>query len=236
VDLGKYVMVAFERNVSEHTITLKEKNDRAAHGLRFMVSDSGAKWKSISSSGDAESDPNPLDFEDVNGVRRLGEGAHKALRDLVNHRTLTDLSLGGQPLNLLPEPRIVPLEVLQQLTPFTRTIRERSRVSGELVLKRDVAGGRREELYVPRAQLAQSFAKLPMEYRRPFEEMGVSSEDTQPAITLPQHIQPPAKPTGPPPPPALPNSVPLERQKTLVTRPEDGWPPTEDDDDREAGS
>src|SRR6185436_6884793 len=96
---------------------------------------------------------------------------------------------------------VAPMEVLQQLTPLSRTIRERSRVSGELVLKRDVAGGKREELFVPRAQLAQQFAKLPFEYRKPFEDMGVSSEDTQPAITLPTQLRPPARTAPPPPPP-----------------------------------
>jgi len=38
-----------------------------------------------------------------------------------------------------------------------------------------------------------------MEYRKPFEDMGVSSEDTQPAITMPQQLRPPAKPSSPPP-------------------------------------
>jgi hypothetical protein len=204
VDLSRYVTVAFEKTETEHIVTLKEKPDKASQGLRFMVSDNTASWQSMAASGEAETEPNPLDFEDIDGIRRLGDGGAKALRDLTLHRTLTDLSLGGQPLARLPEPRVVPMEVLQQLTPLSRTIRERSRVSGELVLKRDVAGGRREELFVPRAQLAQRFAKLPMEYRKPFEDMGVSSEDTQPAIALPPQLRPPARPTGPPPPPGSP--------------------------------
>jgi hypothetical protein len=205
VDLSRYVMVAFEKTAAdEHIVTLKEKSDRASQGLRFTVSANNASWQSISPAGDAETEPNPLDFEDVDGIRRLGDGASRALKDLVSHRTLVDLSLGGQALERLPEPRVVPMEVLQQLTPLSRTIRERSRVSGELVLKRDVGGGRREELFVPRAQLAQQFAKLPMEYRRPFEDMGVSSEDTQPAIALPANLRPPAPPASrmPPAPPA----------------------------------
>lgn len=202
VDLSRYVMVAFEKTqTGEHVVTLKEKADKASQGLRFMVSDGGATWQSIAPSGEAETEANPLDFEDIEGIRRLGDGASKALAELMGHRKLTDISLGGQPLERLPEPRVVPMEVLQQLTPLSRTIRERSRVSGELVLKRDIEGGRREELFVPRAQLAARFAKLPMEYRRPFEDMGVSSEDTQPAITLPPQLRPPARPTGPPPPP-----------------------------------
>lgn len=196
VDLSKYVMVAFEKTATENVITLKEKADKASQGLRFMVGENGANWQSIGLSGDAETEPNPLDFEDVDGVRRLGEGAARALKDLTSNRNLVDLMLGGQALDKLPEPRIVPMELLQQLTPLARTIRERSRVSGELVLKRDIGGGRREELFVPRAALAQQFSKLPMEYRKPFEDMGVSSEDTQPAIAVPR---PPAKPSGPPP-------------------------------------
>ena len=87
----------------------------------------------------------------------------------------------------------MPLELLQQLTPLARTIRERSRMSGELVLKRDIGDGRREELFVPRATLAQQFARLPPEYRRPFEDMGISGEETQPAIHLPRPPAPPGR-------------------------------------------
>jgi len=200
VDLGKYVMVAFERTRDENIITLKEKPDRASQGMRFLVHDQGASWQSVSASGDAETDWNPLDHEDMDGVRRLGDSAHNTLKDLMQRRTLVDVTLGGQALNTLPETRVVPMEVLSQLTPFARTIRERSRVHGELVLKRDIGGGRREELFVPRIQLSKHFAKLPLEYQQPFQEMGVSGEDTQPAIQLPEHMRPPHKP-GPPPPP-----------------------------------
>jgi hypothetical protein len=205
VDLGRYVMVAFERTQAGSVITLKEKPDRASQGLRFTVGDSGATWESISTTGDPETEPNPLDAEDVAGIRRLAEGANTALGDLVQHRTLEDISLGGQALAALPEPRVVPMDVLKQLTPLSRTIRERSRVHGELVLKRDIGGGRREELFVPRAELSRHFAKLPPEYRKPFEEMGVSGEDTQPAIQLPEAMRPPAP--KPPPPPPGPSTI-----------------------------
>jgi len=204
VDLSKYVMVQFEKTGGENVITLKERADKPSQGLKFMVSDNGASWQSVGLGGETETEPNPLDFEDVDGVRRLGEAAAKALKDIISHRTLVDLTLGGTALEKLPEPRIVPMEVLQQLTPLSRTIRERSRASGELVLKRDIGGGRREELFVPRAQLAQQFSKLPMEYRKPFEDMGVSSEDTQPAIAIPRPPAAAAKPGVPPSGPNMP--------------------------------
>lgn len=193
VDLGKYVMVAFERTHRDQILTLKESATRASAGLRFAINDQGASWISISAAGDAEGDSNPLDPEDVAPIRVLAERAHATLKDLINRRSLVELTFGGKAVSELDEPRIVPLELLQQLTPLARTIRERSRASGELVLKRDIGDGRREELFVPRATLAQQFARLPAEYRRPFEDMGISGEETQPAIQLPRAPAAPAR-------------------------------------------
>ena len=198
VDLGKYVMVAFERNHREQIITLKESATKASAGLRFAITDAGATWVPISAADAAEGETNPLDSEDVAPIRQLAERANATLKDLINRRSLVELTFGGKAISELEEPRIVPLELLQQLTPLARTIRERSRASGELVLKRDIGDGRREELFVPRATLAQQFARLPPEYRRPFEDMGISGEETQPAIHLPRAPAPPSRPSAAP--------------------------------------
>ncbi|MBA3463007.1 MAG: hypothetical protein H0T46_23830 [Deltaproteobacteria bacterium] len=199
VDLGKYVMVAFERTGLEHTVTLKENPNKASAGLRFSVSDNGATWVTISAGGDSEGEPNDLDPDDVAPVRNLAERAAAALKDLIQRRTLIDLSLSGTAISDLDDPRAIPMELLAQLTPLSRSIRDKSRMSGELILKRDIGDGRREELFVPRATLAQQFARLPNEYRRPFEDMGITAEETQPSISLP--IRPPASSSVPPPPP-----------------------------------
>ncbi|MEO8703693.1 MAG: hypothetical protein ABI867_26825 [Kofleriaceae bacterium] len=195
IDLGKYVMVAFERNAKEQVVTLKESGNKASAGLRFAVGELGATWTAMTIAGDSDGDANPLDNDDLSPIKQLVERANATLKDLINRRTLVDITLGGKSLSDLDEPRIVPLEILNQLTPLARTIRERSRMSGELILKRDIGDGRREELFVPRATLSQQFARLPADYRRPFEEMGISGEETQPAITLPR------APATPPPPP-----------------------------------
>jgi hypothetical protein len=191
IDLGKYVVVAFERNAHETMVALKENANKSAQGLRFAVTEVGATWVSITAAGDADGEANPLDPEDVRPVRALAEKANAALKDLLLRRTLVDLSLGATALSDLEEPRIIPLELLAQLTPLARTIREKSRASGELILKRDIGDGRREELFVPRATLAAQFARLPAEYRRPFEDMGITNEETSPAIVI---GRPPASP------------------------------------------
>lgn len=198
IDLGKYVVVAFERNNLETVVTLKENPNRTALGLRFAVTEVGATWVSITAAGDADGDPNPLDLEDVAPVRLLAERAHATLKELLRRRTLVELALGNTPIAELDEPRVVPLELLAQLTPLARTIREKSRMSGELILKRDIGDGRREELFVPRATLAAQFARLPHEYRRPFEDMGITNEETSPAIQLPPTPRSPGPPNPPP--------------------------------------
>jgi hypothetical protein len=196
IDLGKYVMVAFERNSHEAVVTLKENPNKSAQGIRFALLDGGATWVSINAAGDADGDPNPLDSDDIAPVRLLAERANATLKDLLARRTLVDLALINAPLASLEEPRVIPLELLAQLTPLARTIRDRSRMSGELVLKRDIGDGRREELFVPRATLAARFARLPYDYRRPFEDMGITNEETSPAIVI---GRPPAAASAPPP-------------------------------------
>jgi hypothetical protein len=195
IDLAKYVVVAFDRAVHEQVITLRESAAKTSPGLRFAVTGEGATWVSITPAGDADGDPNPLDLEDVGGVRRLTDAAQRTLEGLTKSRTLLELSINGEAVADLADPRTVPFELLEQLKPYARTIREKSRTSGELVMKVDIGEGRREELFVPRASLAHQFANLPDEYRKPFEDMGISSEETQPAIAIPR---PPKRPTQQP--------------------------------------
>ena len=73
----------------------------------------------------------------------------------------------------------------------------------------------REELFVPRATLAQNFARLPYEYRRPFEEMGITAEETQPSIQLP--MRPPAPPRASPVQATLVELDPDDTSSTVVT-------------------
>jgi ribosomal protein L17 len=191
VDLGKYVMVAFERTVHNVlVVTLKENPNKSSSGLRFSVGEKGATWVTISAAGDSEGEDNELDMEDVAPVRSLAERAAAALKDLIQRRTLVELTFNGKALADVSEPNRVPMELLAQLTPLARSIRDKSRMSGELVLKRDIGDGRREELFVPRSTLAQQFTRLPYEYRKPFEEMGITAEETSPSIQLP--LRPPA--------------------------------------------
>ena len=93
IDLGKHVIVAFERGVTERVLTLKEQA-KVSPGLRFAIADKTSTWVTITPQGDAEGDPTPLDAEDVDAVRRLVDAADAALFGLTKSRRLVDLAVG----------------------------------------------------------------------------------------------------------------------------------------------
>jgi hypothetical protein len=119
---------------------------------------------------------------DVPGEAALGELADAIveLRDeLIGRRSeLVTATLHGQPIDSLEQPAALAEEVLASVAPLVREMRLRSRVPGELVLKRDLGGDRREELLVPRRALCARFADLPEHFRRAFEAIGLGDEAT----------------------------------------------------------
>jgi hypothetical protein len=174
-DLSKMLMVAIEHNSREVVLWVRESAKTQA-GHRFTIAEDGVTSVALSATGEPESEVMTISDEDLPNLRRLAEAAVTQLAALRTRRTVRELRMGAEPVASLTNPRVFPLELLGQLTPLCRLLRDRSPVAGELVLKRDIGDGRREELFVPRAALAARFAPLPPEYRRPFEEMGLGND------------------------------------------------------------
>jgi hypothetical protein len=176
LDLGKMLMISIEQRARETVIGMRE-NAKTQAGYRFSLSEDGCTFSNLGPAGELEPEVHVVTDEDLPSLRRLADAAISQLAGLRARRTVRDLRYGGEALGQLPEPKVFPLELLGQLTPLCRALRDRSPVAGELVLKRDIGDGRREELFVPRAALAARFQPLPAEYRRPFEEMGLGHDD-----------------------------------------------------------
>ena len=131
--------------------------------------------------------------------------------------------LGGVALSLIEETTAAPRALLDELGPISRELRDRSRVPGELCVKRDITPGVREELFVPRAQLAACYASLPPKYRPLLDSIGVGRGLTEVLSELPgeapsaprPHPAPPARarpaPSPAPPLRARPTPPPLPR-------------------------
>ncbi len=190
-DLSKMLLVGAEHHGREVVLWLRESVKTLA-GVRFTIAEDGVTFGNLSATGELESEISTLGEEDVPNLRRLAEAAVAQLAALRTRRTVRELRFGNDPLTALANPKAFPLELLAQLTPLCRMLRDRSPVAGELVLKRDIGDGRREELFVPRAALASRFTPLPAEYRRPFEDMGLGNDGD--ASAAPAPASPPLPP------------------------------------------
>ncbi|MBK7538883.1 MAG: hypothetical protein IPI49_26660 [Myxococcales bacterium] len=175
IDLGKMLMVGIEHTSREVVLWVRE-TPKSLAGFRFTIAEDGVTFCNVGAGGEVESEVLAVADEDLPNLRRLTEAAVTQLAALRARRTVRELRFGAEPLVQLAEPKAFPLELLSQLTPLCRMLRDRSPVAGELVLKRDIGDGRREELFVPRAALAARFAPLPASYRRPFEDMGLGND------------------------------------------------------------
>lgn len=129
--------------------------------------------------GSDETEPLPVYGDDAVNVTGLWNSIESELRALVRHRArMTRAFLRGQSLAELEEPGELAEVILMTLAPIVREMRLRSRVPGELVLKRDLGNGRREELFVPRQALESKFESLPHEQQRYFHAAGLGGEAT----------------------------------------------------------
>ena len=119
--------------------------------------------------------PLALDGEDSAQIFRLASRAIDSLQVLAQmRRNMISVELDGQSLHELEWPNAVADRLIQQLAPVITEISRRSGAPGELVLRRDVGGGRREEMYVTHADLYERVLVLPPERRVAFEPLGLS--------------------------------------------------------------
>lgn len=120
-----------------------------------------------------------LDNADEVALHDLWKRLKKSFKEAARYRNqIVVASFRNQSVTDIEEPAEIAECMLMALAPIIREIRVRSRVPGELVLKRDLGDGRREELFVPRRELEKKFASLPYEQRSCFTAVGLDSEST----------------------------------------------------------
>ncbi|GAB4564069.1 MAG: hypothetical protein Tsb0020_13790 [Haliangiales bacterium] len=128
---------------------------------------------------DAEVEAIPVYGDDAVNLTSLWAIIEKELRALTRYRErMLRARLRGADIGQLDEPGELAEIIIMTLAPIVREMRMRSRVPGELVLKRDLGNGRREELFVPRQELTRKFASLPHEQQRYFHAAGLGGEAT----------------------------------------------------------
>lgn len=231
--LHKLVVVEVERTAGRRVLILASPGKKSGPGLSIVWSGSGdCRICRVDNTDDGAGDGGErMRGENQAATDLLWSWVEKRVPELIATRsTLSRIRYESD--DDCEVPGELAETLLRAVAPFVREMRKRSRVPGELALKRDLGDGRREELFVPRAELCAKYAELPDSQRRAFEAAGLSNEPTQEFVTtmlpapeegafdeedeLTQASAEPRKaprPTGPPPPP--PPAVKREKPMNL---------------------
>jgi hypothetical protein len=126
-----------------------------------------------------------LDGEDSANMFRLCTGVVDSMQGLASMRgSIVSLDSEGLALTDLEWPQLMAERVLAHIAPIANEIAQRSGAPGEWVIRRDVGGGRREEIYVTTAELFEKVSILPPERRHPFRMIGLSEASPLPVAPV----------------------------------------------------
>lgn len=183
--LGKYLITEVDNGAEGKQLVLKATVKKASPGLRVSFSVEPGKSVTITpidEDGNESGKSASIQGESMRDLELLWARIEKETVDLRGMRhSILSLRLGeGQASEAAQAGRLAET-ILQSIAPYVRQMRLRSRVPGELGLKRVLGDGRREELFVPREDLVRKYRDLTDHQRRIFDAMGISDEPVQPA-------------------------------------------------------
>jgi len=117
--------------------------------------------------------PLQLGEEDSVHALRLWNRVLDTSRDLpMRRQAMTDATFDGTSIKEFDEPRLVCERLIDVMAPVVQQLGRRSGAAGELVIRRDVGEGRREEVFITKSELHEKVQALPEELQlifAPFE-------------------------------------------------------------------
>jgi hypothetical protein len=145
---------------------------RTGAGVRVTVlaESEEAEVQLLDELGQPQGDVYELDGDDRHAPFRLATALVDSTFDLALRRQLmTGASLSGNTLRARFEPRDVCARLVAAYAPIVSEISRRSCAPNELMLRRDVGGGRREAVFVTRAELTSRLSRIPPSLRAIFD-------------------------------------------------------------------
>jgi hypothetical protein len=171
VEVDKLWLVGASRDAAGIVLAIRER-PTAARGWRLELPDHGqATCVAVDRRGREIGGAHEL-LRDA-ATTRLVEVVDAAIAGMRANRHTREVCLDGEPLAVLVDVAAAGRAMIAQLEPTIRAIRAKSRVPGELCLKRDIAAGVREELFVPRATITARYANLSAEYKALLDDAGL---------------------------------------------------------------
>lgn len=205
--LGRYQVVAVAINGDTTTIRLRAMPDANGTGLTITRKRNGQI--AIVGSGANANKEFSVEERDRQGLEGLIEKLVAALRALDRRASLVAADFEGKPLIEASHPRVLAERLIASIAPTVQKIIKHGRSPGELVLRRQLADDRREEIYVPISELTRKAEVLPPQARAAFAPLGLGIDASGAATssgTKPPESKPPAaepKPTEAKPAPAV---------------------------------
>lgn len=185
--LDDYQIIEVDSSASRQRFVLR-RSGKAKHALMITLADAAQSAPTVAlidEQHDVMGDSHRLS---VNEVERLGKLWNLLLEHspslLQSRSELAKVTIGNRNIETITRPSEIAEELLQIVAPLVREIRLRSRVPGELILKRNTGKGRREEIFISRESIQQQYQSLPERYQRIFDAMGLGNESTCDFMTM----------------------------------------------------
>ncbi len=181
--LDPMVLIEVQAMPGREAMVLRESTKRPGSGLHILMPRPGEPGPMVVALDKRDqSRGQPFYIDDLSAGALFG--AWRTLeRELpqiyASRQELAAARLGGRDVSELEHPAQLGELILMAVAPLVREMRMRSRVPGELTLKRDVSVDRREEMFVPRQALWNKLSVLSPRHRQLFEAIGLSNEATQ---------------------------------------------------------
>ena len=179
IHLDKAGLVEAERDGDEITMVIREQAAKASYGWRITLerpTSTTATCVALDEHGALLGVDTELGGDDALAMSRLAIAIIEAMAPALARRKTREVTIGKDTLRSLTNPSEPGRALLDLLAPTIRTLCAKSRVQGEISLKRDIADGKREELFVPRTTIAAKYAALPPEYRKLFDAAGLGRD------------------------------------------------------------
>lgn len=159
------------KRVSIRTETLDE-------GYDFVVGGGGEK--PVQATRVSTESPAPVEFDlaeaDARAIEAFVERLGVAAQDLlVSRKALSAAALDGEALEKHRQPSLLVQRLIEVMSPTVREISARSGSEKELVIRRLLGDGRREERFVRRSDLLEKLEPLPASARAMFVPLGLGT-------------------------------------------------------------
>jgi hypothetical protein len=180
IRLDPYFVTRLAFGAERTTLALREKADPDSSGFDLVwPPGSGVAVEVRQVLKEGEPSPVPpqrLMPQDVARVQVFANDLRNAALELCSVRgRLEQASLESRALDTSDAPGLAQ-RLIALLTPYVRDMVHRAAARDELALKRDVGGGRREEIYIERSVLAEKIEQLPRSLQRVFDPLEMTGE------------------------------------------------------------